>query len=105
MRTTIARILVPTDFSATADAALEYARALAVRLGASLRIVHVIEEAHFGGTVGGEVYLPGTSNMRDALRQEAEWLLGTHAARRLKSRRGSVRIRDKRLRATLTSGD
>jgi nucleotide-binding universal stress UspA family protein len=58
MRTTIARILVPTDFSATADAALEYARALAVRLGASLRIVHVIEEAYFGGTVGGEVYLP-----------------------------------------------
>jgi hypothetical protein len=43
--------------------------------------------------------------MRDALRQEAEQLLGTHASRRLKSRRGSVRIRDKRLRATLTSGD
>jgi nucleotide-binding universal stress UspA family protein len=87
MKTTIARILVPTDFSATADAALEYARAFAVRLGASLRIVHVIEEAYFGGTVGGEVYLPDTLNIRDALRQEAERLLSERVTARDREQR------------------
>ncbi len=35
------RILVPTDFSASADAALEYATFLAWRIGATIEILHV----------------------------------------------------------------
>ncbi len=37
------RILVPIDFSAHSDAALEHARRLAARFGASLHLLHVLE--------------------------------------------------------------
>jgi nucleotide-binding universal stress UspA family protein len=40
----ISRILVPTDFSETADEALEYARRLGAHVGASLHLLHVIKE-------------------------------------------------------------
>ncbi|MBI4264364.1 MAG: universal stress protein [Acidobacteria bacterium] len=38
------RMLVPTDFSGPSDAALEYARGLAAKLGASLFVLHVIDD-------------------------------------------------------------
>jgi len=38
------RILVPTDFSASADAALDYAKTLASALGASLHILFVLDD-------------------------------------------------------------
>ena len=37
------RILVPTDFSACSATALDYARILAARFGASLHLLHVLE--------------------------------------------------------------
>ena len=37
------RILVPTDFSAPSDAALEYARVVAGTLGASVHVLHVMD--------------------------------------------------------------
>ena len=37
------RILVPTDFSVPSAAALDYARTLAARFGASLHVMHVLE--------------------------------------------------------------
>ena len=40
------RILVPTDFSDTSDAALTYARTLADSLGASLHLVHVFDDPY-----------------------------------------------------------
>jgi nucleotide-binding universal stress UspA family protein len=42
----ITRILVPTDFSDTSDAALSYARTLADSLGASLHLVHVFDDPY-----------------------------------------------------------
>jgi nucleotide-binding universal stress UspA family protein len=39
----ITRILVPTDFSEPAEAALTYARTIARGLGATLHVLHVIE--------------------------------------------------------------
>jgi nucleotide-binding universal stress UspA family protein len=42
----IRRILVPTDFSETSDAALTYARTLAESLGASLHLVHVFDDPY-----------------------------------------------------------
>jgi len=75
MKTAITRILVPTDFSATADAALEYARVLAARLGASLHVLHVIDDQYLGGSFAGELYVPEAPNLREALKQEAEQLL------------------------------
>jgi hypothetical protein len=38
------RILVPTDFNAPSDAALEYAKVLAGQFGASLHVQHVVGE-------------------------------------------------------------
>lgn len=52
------RILVPTDFSPTADAALVYAKALAERLDASLHVVHVFADPYAISTCVPDVYAP-----------------------------------------------
>jgi nucleotide-binding universal stress UspA family protein len=57
----IKRILVPTDFSAPADAALTYAIDLASKLGASISLVHVFDDP--SGIHTGE-YVPMPSEMR-----------------------------------------
>ncbi len=61
------RILVPTDFSEPSDAALNYARALAHKFGASLRLLHVIEPGYATGTFSNEAYIaveaPGAYEM------------------------------------------
>lgn len=42
----IRRILVPTDFSEPADAALRYARALAEQFGSTLHLMHIVPEPY-----------------------------------------------------------
>jgi nucleotide-binding universal stress UspA family protein len=77
MNPTFTRILVPTDFSAMSDAALEYARALAKRFGASLHLLHVIEDPLAYGGFSGEMYLEEPSpTLRATLVEEAEKKLG-----------------------------
>ena len=53
------RILVPTDFSAPSDAALEYARGLAAIFGASLHLLHVADDSLVAGSFSPipEVYV------------------------------------------------
>jgi nucleotide-binding universal stress UspA family protein len=46
------RILVPTDFSSQADAALADARALAAQFGATLHVLHVFENVFLRAVVG-----------------------------------------------------
>lgn len=67
----IKRLLVPTDFSNTSDLAVGYAIDLAHRYGASIHLVHVVEDASFMNTYpdGFFAELPA---LRDRLMAEAE---------------------------------
>jgi universal stress protein A len=61
--TPITHILVPTDFSDSADDALAYALTLADQVGATVRLVHVFDDPD---TVGlySEMYVPMPPEMR-----------------------------------------
>ena len=45
MTRTITRILVPVDFGDTSNLALDYAVTLARRFGATLHLLHVVDDA------------------------------------------------------------
>ena len=64
------RILVPTDFSPPSDAALEYARAVATRFGASLNLLHVVDDP-YRASYSAEVYVPEVEGLRDELAARA----------------------------------
>ena len=62
MTESITRILVAVDFSAHSDRALRYAARLAGQVGASVELLHVVEDISYGAF--SEVYVP---NMPDLL--------------------------------------
>ena len=64
------RILVPTDFSAPSDVALEYAREMARRFGASIHVLHVIDDTNLDG-FGAEALVPPTPETRTHLLRDA----------------------------------
>ena len=80
MTPTIQTIVVPTDFTARADRAVDYAAALARSLKASVHLVHIIEEPFF---VGGEwdLYVRDASEVRERLYADAWSRLSAIAAR------------------------
>jgi len=59
------RILVPTDFSSSADAALGCARRLAARLSGSIRLLHVVEHPGFDASYGSELSVPEVTALRE----------------------------------------
>lgn len=63
------RILVPMDFSPPSDAALEYARSLAARYGASLQLLHVAEDP-YRAFYSAEVLVPEVEGLRDEILAE-----------------------------------
>jgi universal stress protein A len=68
----ITRILVPTDFSATADTALDYAYELAGKFGATLELVHVLDDPFVVDGMGGDAYISEAPSLRTAMLQEAQ---------------------------------
>ncbi len=73
---TLKTILVPTDFSDASLAALDYAKGLAAEFGASIHLVHVMEDllAH---AWSAEVYVASMPNLRDEIEKEARERLAT----------------------------
>jgi nucleotide-binding universal stress UspA family protein len=95
MAPSLNRILVPTDFSETADAALVYAKDLATRLGASLHLVHVYTDPYAAAASAPEVYASVPPELRQrALEEARERLLERLDAseeQRFRGSRGIVR--------------
>ncbi|HXD20408.1 MAG TPA: universal stress protein [Vicinamibacterales bacterium] len=60
------RVLVPLDFSAPSDAALEYARSVAARYGSSLHLLHVAEDP-YRALYSAEVFVPEVEGVRTAI--------------------------------------
>lgn len=76
----ITRILVPTDFSATADAALDYAWVLAERFGASLQLLHVLDDPFVADGMAAEAYISEAPALRTAMLDDARERLRHRAA-------------------------
>ena len=79
--TTPTRILVPTDFSAPADAALTYALALAEKLGATVSLVHVFDDPRIAN-----LYSEQFVAMPDELRSQILASIGRQLADRVTKR-------------------
>jgi nucleotide-binding universal stress UspA family protein len=71
MAAIITSILVATDFSPASSGAVEYGRILAHRFGASLRLLHVVEDPLLAAA-WSEAYAFDTSALRERLRSGAE---------------------------------
>lgn len=67
----LTRILVPTDFSETADAALAYAKSLAGQLDASLHLLHVFSNPYAPAMYAPEVYVAVPPEARERAMEEA----------------------------------
>lgn len=73
MEFAISRILVPVDFSPHSDLAVRYATALAGRLGASVDLLHVVEDPFATGAWNSEIAaVPDLTELREHLIGEAE---------------------------------
>ena len=67
---TLKTVLVPTDFSDASESALRYGKAMAAAFGASLHVVHVMEDllAH---AWAAEVYVSSMPQLRDEIERES----------------------------------
>jgi nucleotide-binding universal stress UspA family protein len=63
------RILVATDFSEAADAALAYGRALARAFGATLHVLHVADNMYV--RLGGDAYVAVLPELQEDLEKQA----------------------------------
>jgi len=79
---TITRILVPTDFSHDAGAALTYALGLAQPFGAAVALLHVVEDPLAAGVWSSEVYTAEIAGLQINLVRDAEQRLKEYAAER-----------------------
>jgi nucleotide-binding universal stress UspA family protein len=67
---TLKQILVATDFSESSDAALAYGRELASRFGATLHVLHVVQDIYVN-TFGAENYVAIASGLQEEIEDDA----------------------------------
>jgi universal stress protein A len=77
MATTVTRILVATDFSVASHAALTLAKTLAGRFGASLHLLHVLEDPYITGAFAADVYAPPPPGLRQSWLKNAKETIAT----------------------------
>jgi universal stress protein A len=70
--TAINRILVPVDFSAHSDRAIEYAMTMGKHFGSCVELLHVVEDPFESGGWGSEVYLSDLDGLRQRALDEAQ---------------------------------
>jgi nucleotide-binding universal stress UspA family protein len=80
MDTFIATILVPTDFSEPADEALEYARTLGARVGASVHLLHVMQEPLLAEGLVAETTIASSPSLHEQTLAEARTGLACRSA-------------------------
>ena len=87
----IRRILVPTDFSATASRALELAIELGAPARAEIVLLHVVEPIHLAAP---ELYGPAPARVLDYVADQERWAQAELAkiAKRLRGRRVGVHV-------------
>ena len=71
------RILVPTDFSAPSNAALALAKRMATMSGASLHLLHVLEDPFAAAGYATDVYTPPPAEITESWLKGAQGLLDT----------------------------
>lgn len=76
----IVRILVPTDFSAPSDAALGCGRELAAGFGASVRLIHIIDELAGAASAGMDFGVAESPDARSARLADARERLAHRTA-------------------------
>jgi universal stress protein A len=76
----ISRILVPTDFSDTADQALEYARTLGTHIGASVHLLHVMQEPLLAEGLAAESNITTAPSLHEGAVDAAGAQLGSRSA-------------------------
>jgi nucleotide-binding universal stress UspA family protein len=72
------KILVATDFSEPADAALAYARAFARTFGGTLYLLHVVDDMYL--RLGGDAYAAVLPDLQEDVEREARQRLARIAA-------------------------
>jgi nucleotide-binding universal stress UspA family protein len=94
MAAVVNTILVPTDFSATSDAALAYAKSLATCLEASLHLVHVFTDPYAPAAFAPDVYAPipadATANALEEARRNLVQRLDDRELKRFRGTRNIV---------------
>lgn len=75
MHTTIRKVFVPIDFSTRSRLTADYARTLASSLGATIHLIHVLEQPFTSGPPYN-FHLPDTPVRREQLYQRARARLG-----------------------------
>jgi nucleotide-binding universal stress UspA family protein len=72
MTESIRRILVPVDFSAHSEKAIRFAATLANRFGASISLLHVVEDPLVAGDWQAEAFVPNMPELLNDLMRAAQ---------------------------------